>query len=363
MTNNIIYEKRMITQIIMKIKKIVSCICYKNLSIGELETNKYIGKYCNMKRFNKFVVGTLSAMLLMASVPVKAEEVLVVTWRGKTDAEKGFEDKLKQLRPSVKFQYIDAKRNKGELAKQLRGYDFSKVNLVYSFGTTGTKMTKKALGGQVPHVFNIVSAPVKSKIVASFDKPGGNITGVRHIVDVKTQYEIMKKIKDIKTIGVWFDPREKNTVALKDTLTEIAKKDGKTVKGIRVIPDAPNFLDMVDAASKEAKTVDVLYVPSSSGYIAKAKELFSKLDKSVVVFGAINKFVGKGATVSLAASYSERGSAAAELANEILGGKKAGNLPVNVVTSATARLYVDKKHASVSKLKDLSKLGIDVVEK
>ncbi len=99
--------------------------------------------------------------LVLSMVPVQAAEVLVVTWRGKTDAENGFEERLKKLKPGVNFKYIDANRKKGDLAKALRGFDFSSVDLVYSFGTTGSKMVKEILKSQKPQIFNIVSAPKK----------------------------------------------------------------------------------------------------------------------------------------------------------------------------------------------------------
>ncbi len=143
----------------------------------------------------------------------------------------------------------------------------------------------------------------------------------------------------------------------------MAKNSGKTVKKFRVIADAPNFDEMVAQASEASKSVDVVYIPSSSAYIQKADKLLGKLDPSVFVLGAVGKYIGKGATVALAANYKERGESAAELANKVLSGANAGDIPVDIVTTKTARLFVDQSKPSASKLKDLDKLGLTVVKK
>lgn len=307
---------------------------------------------------------SLSIMLLiLTTLSAQAEEVLVVTWRGKTDAEAGFETQLKKLRPNVKFKYLDAKRDKGQLASSLRHFDYSNINLIYTFGTTASKMIKQYNVGKIPQVFNIVSYPIKTKIASSIDKPGSNLTGVSHLVNIETQFEILSKLKKIETIGVWFDPREKNTVATVDSLKRWATKTGKTLKTFRIIVDAKAASKDIIKASKAAKGLDVLYIPASSAYIQKADMLFSKLDKSVFVFGAISKYIGKGATVALSVDYHERGVKAAELANSILSGSQAGILPVEVVSIEDTKLYVDSSKIGNINLDPIKSRGIKIEKK
>lgn len=315
-----------------------------------------------MLRFKNLLKLTIVFGFLLSSQLSYADEVMIVTWRGKTDAELGFKERLKELHPKAKFTHIDAARDRVTLANALRSTDFSDVRLVYSFGTTGSKLTKTALRGRVPHVFNIVSTPILSNIVETLNKPGDNITGVRHTIDVETQFNVMLRLKDIKTLGVWFDPREFTTVAQANKIKELAKQNNIEVKKFRVIVDAPNFETLIKEASEKAKDFDALYIPSGSGYIEKSDKMLANIDPSVFVFGAVNQFVGHGATVALASDYKERGKAAAELASLILKGAQAGTLPVDIATIRQARIYIDKKRAVATNLQNVNELGLQVIE-
>ncbi len=313
---------------------------------------------------NKIFYGAFGLLLMIFnSLPLHASEVLVVMWQGRTSAEEGFESKLKELRPDVKFTYIDAKRKKTELASQLRGYDFSKTDLVYSFGTTGTKIVKDFLKGKKPHVFNMVSAPVRSKIADSIEKPGNNLTGAKLLVDLKTQLEVMKKMKDVKTLAVWFDPREKQMKVVVKNLKNIGKSLGIEITPLRLIPDAKKVETLLKEVSIEANKKDALYVVATSSFSAIYDRMFKQLDPKLLVMGGVHRHVGFGATVAVAASYKERGMAVAEQANQILSGKKAGEIPVNIVTSKTAFLYVDPNKAKSAGLNDLEKLGLKIKER
>ncbi|MEM7620035.1 MAG: ABC transporter substrate binding protein [Pseudomonadota bacterium] len=316
-----------------------------------------------MKIFRALLKLCLITSILTFSKPVLADEVLMITWRGKTSADIGFETRLKQLNPKIKFSYIDANKDKTKLANAIRSTDFSKFKLVYSFGTTGSKITKSALNGGVPHVFNIVSTPLLSRIIESFDKPGNNVTGVHHTLDVETQFNALVRLKSVKNIGVWIDPRERTTLVQAKRLEELAKRNGITLKKFRVIVNVDSFDEMLKEASNAAKDLDAIFIPSGSSYIDKPEKLFAHLDDSVFIFGAVNQYVGKGATVALAASYTERGEAAAELAHKILKGANAGDIPVNRLTAQKARLYVDKKRAKAVGIKDPKLLGFEVVER
>ncbi len=314
-------------------------------------------------RYNLIKVFAIIISLMAISSPLQAEEVLMVLWQGKTSAETGFEERIKKLRPNVTLKYIDANRNKATLASALRDYDFSKTDLVYSFGTTGTKIVKSFLKGKKPQVFNMVSAPLRSKIVDSIDKPGNNLTGAKLLVDLSTQFEVLGKMRELKTVGVWFDPREKQNNAVIKNLTEIGKKQGFKVVPLRLIPDSPKIETLLKSVSEEANKFDALYVVATSSFSVIYDKMFKQLDPKLLVMGGVHRHVGFGATVALAASYKERGNATAEMAHQILSGKNAGDIPVNVVTPKTAFLYVDPNKAKSVGLKDIKSLGLNIVER
>ncbi len=309
----------------------------------------------------RFLVGAVASIILFAGTfTVQAEEILMVTWGAKYVSETEFEKKLKELRPGVKFTYVDSERKKGKLAKKLRGLDINKFDLVYSFGTTGSKIVKQYLKGKKPQVFNIVSVPVLSKIANSMDKPGNNLTGSRLLVDIKTQLEVMDKLKPYKKLGVYFDPREKQNAVVLSQIKKFGASAGKEIVPIRIVPDAGNYEDMLKEASAKANGIGALYIIASSSYADQYKKMISKLDSKMMIMGSISTYVQAGATIALGADFGERGRAAAELAGKILGGAKAGDLPVSVVTEKNAFLYVNKNKMASVGLKEIDKLGMNV---
>lgn len=292
---------------------------------------------------------------------VNAKNVLVVTWQGKTRAEVGFEERLKKLRPEIKFLYLDAKRNKTHLSTLLRNYDLTDIDLVYSYGTTGTKIVKNILQGAKPHVFNIVSAPVHSGIANTIDKPGNNLTGAKLLIDLEAQLEVLYKLKKFKTFGIWFDPREAQSQAVVARIFDLLEPKGIKVKRFRFIPDAGKVYKNLDRLTAEANKMDALYVVATSSYTGVYPIMFKDLDPKLVVMGSVFRQVGFGATVALASKYEERGAATAELAHKILSGSSAGELPVNVLKAEDAYLYIDPHKEKMAGLKNVDALGIQIV--
>lgn len=307
-----------------------------------------------------FIYVFLSA-LPMAS----AAEVLVVTWRGQTEAEKGFLSRLKELRPGVKFQFLDAQRNKKRLQALFKARDLSGIDLVYTFGTTGSGIVKSHLDERIPQVFNIVTAPQKSKIVASLEKPGNNITGAKLGVDIDIQLDFLLSLKKVKTLGVWFDPREKQGKVLRDRIWAFAKKKNIKVIATRIIPDADEkrFEKMVQKAIAATKKMDAVYLIPTSSFSTIRDKYFSQFDPKLLVMSGVYATVGRGATIALTANYNERGRAAAELAHKVLSGTPAGTIPVDLLSLKSSYLYIDRKRVEAVGLRNIDNLGLRIVER
>ncbi len=303
---------------------------------------------------------TAALLLAVSSISLQAAEILMVTWQGKTVAEEGFMKRMKELNPDVKFTHIDAKRKKGVLAQSLRQADLSNVDLVYSFGTTCTKLVKKYLKGKKPHVFNIVSAPVLSKIANSIEKPGNNLTGARFLVDIKTQLTVLSKLRKVENLAVWFDPREKQNAVVLNVIKKEAAALGMKVTGFRIVPDAKNLETLIKDAAEKSNKMDALYFIASSSFTEYYTQLHAHFDPKLLVMGAVSVYVTNGSTIALGADMKERGEATAELASRVLKGESAGDIPINLVTVQTAKLYVNKNRVESAGLKDIEKMGFNV---
>ncbi|MGH1350902.1 MAG: ABC transporter substrate binding protein [Methyloligellaceae bacterium] len=305
-----------------------------------------------------FLTSCIAFLMLSGIQSAMAAEVLVVTWQGKLVSEEAFEVHLKTLVPDVKFTYLDAGRNKGKLAQGLRKVDLSKVDLVYSFGTTGTKIVQQFLKGKKPQVFNIVTAPKLSGIVDAIDKPGRNITGAQLLIDFQTQLSVLGKLKDYKKLGVWFDPREKQNAPVLKAIKAIAAAQGKEVVPIRIIPDSAQGQKMIDDGIAKANTMDALYMIASSSFSGRYAEMFKGLKPELLVMTTISSYVEHGSTIALGVEFEERGRAVAEQAAKILKGASAGDIPVSRVTPDKATLFVSRTKMRTAGLKNIDELGM-----
>ncbi len=312
-----------------------------------------------MKRYS-LLVFTLG-FLLLGSLPALSSEVLMLTWNGPMFVEKIFEKHLKKLRPDVTFKYISAERSKRKLAEALRKTDMSKVDLVYSSGTNGTKIVKSFLKKQKPHVFNIVSTPVSSKIVNSVEKPGENITGAQLLVNTSDQFDIILKLKKIKKMGIWFDPREKHNASVLNHIKSIAEKNNIEILPFRLIPDAGNFDSQLKVISEKVNKLDALYVSSSYSFYVNARKIHKYLSPSLLVVHSLKRYIEVGGTLAVSADLGERSRASADLANKVLDGAVAGDLAIDVVKPEKIYLYVNKEKMEKAGLKDLSRFSNNVV--
>ncbi len=312
---------------------------------------------------NIFCSFFIALAIIVSSLPAKAVDVLVVTWRGKTEAETGFETRLKQLQPDAKFQYIDAGKNRESLTKDIKNFNFSEIDLVYTFGTTSSQIVKRQLRGQKPQVFNIVSSPRSAGIVRSMKRPGKAITGAHHGVFLDIQIDVLAKIKEFKTIGVLVDPTDRRTSRVYNEVRNDVKKLGKKTHQIQLRADSSKFEQNLAKAVEAASKVDVIYIPGSSAYLDKATEILEALPPSSFIVGGVPNYIGKGATIAFSANYKERGESVAELAHKILTGTSTNKLPVSTVAPDNAQLLIDKKQEAANTLQNLGDLEIEVIEK
>jgi ABC-type uncharacterized transport system substrate-binding protein len=75
------------------------------------------------------------------------------------------------------------------LARALAGLD---VDLILTNGTPATRAAKEATL-RIPIVFNLSADPVRSGLVASFARPGGNLTGFAYGIYADKQLEVLKE--------------------------------------------------------------------------------------------------------------------------------------------------------------------------
>jgi len=295
----------------------------------------------------------LVGLLVLPGAPTpwaagKTLRIAMVLWRGETEAEKGFRDGLKELGHSAEYVVMNAGQDRAELGRLLREDLKSKLetfDYVYAYGTTVTLATKTIVQDKVPIVFNIVADPVGAGLVKSMEASGGNIAGVTNEVPLPLQLQTALQVGPIRRLGILFNPREKNSMLIRDRLAEVARPLNIEVVDLRSPPAQDMLQDNLRKLRDRAIAVDAVYLPPDSFIVSNAKLVGAELRAGKVrSIASLEAFVEQGAFMGVVADYYTLGRAAAAIVHRHQGGQQLSNMPlladpnpVLKVNSTTAR--------------------------
>ncbi len=105
------------------------------------------------------------------------------------------------------------------------------VKVIVAAGGPVSVLAAKKATADIPIVFTTISDPVKSGLVASLNRPGGNVTGTAGLtseLDPK-RLELLHQIKPTGTIGVLVNPNRPNVDVQMGAVAEAAKSLNREV--------------------------------------------------------------------------------------------------------------------------------------
>jgi ABC-type uncharacterized transport system substrate-binding protein len=284
---------------------------------------------------------------------LKTLQIAMVLWRGETDAEQGFQEGLKELGHRAQYTVMNAGQDRAELGRVLRevlrprleGFDY-----VYVFGTTATLATKSIVQDKVPIIFNIVADPVGAGVVRSLEASGANLAGVTNDIPLSLQLHTALSIVPFKKLGLLFNPREKNSMLVREKLAEVARPLGVEVVDLRSPPAQDMLEDNLRKLQDRSIVVDAVYLPADSFIVSKSKFIGAELKAArIKSIGAIERYIDDGALLGLVPEYRDLGKAAATIVHRHQGGEKLHEMavqfdknPVLKINATTGRaLQVD----------------------
>jgi putative tryptophan/tyrosine transport system substrate-binding protein len=204
-----------------------------------------------------------------------------------------------------------------------------KVDLIY--GAAPVAIAAKAATSSIPIVFVTGGDPVASGVVASFNHPGGNVTGVvlrgGDEVTAKLIELVHELLPDTTTIGVLFDPKFINTGRDMAAVRAAVSSLGLEV----VAAEATNEADLESAIAK------LVEAGAGSLLIGDNIYLFSLRDQiaSIAMRNKLPIFTGPlfpGALASYGANDFDGLRQAGTYMGRILKGDKPRDLPVLLPT-------------------------------
>jgi putative tryptophan/tyrosine transport system substrate-binding protein len=227
---------------------------------------------------------------------------------------------------NVEYRFAEGKVDRlADLANELVSL---KVNVVVASSTQSIEAAKQATKA-IPIVFPITPDPIKSGFVASFARPGGNITGLSTFNPElgDKRLELLKEvIPGISRVAVLWNPTNPGHKISLEEAQIAAKALGLQLQSLEV-RGPEDFEGAFRAATKQhAGALNVLADLMLASRQKRIHELAIKSRMPTVFNGAV--WVTEGSLMSYGPSNSDLYRRAATYVDKILKGAKPADLPV-----------------------------------
>ncbi|AFS77370.1 ABC transporter substrate binding protein [Gottschalkia acidurici 9a] len=258
--------------------------------------------------------------------------------------EKGYRDGEK-----IKIDLQNAQGDSATMQTIAQNFVADKKDLLLGIGTPSAQALYNATK-DTPILITAVTDPVGAGLTKSMEKPETNVTGTSDALDLKLQFELLKKLApNAKNIGVLYTTSESNSeVQLKEIKAKAPEFGFKIVEaGVATTNDVAQSLEHIIGK------IDAMYIPTDNIIVNSMPLIYSKtIDKKIPIIGSEKGQVENGALATEGIDYYKLGYQTGLMAVEILEGKKPADMPVQ-----TANEYI----LNVNK-ETLGKLSIELPE-
>jgi putative tryptophan/tyrosine transport system substrate-binding protein len=229
-----------------------------------------------------------------------------------------------------------------------------RVSLIITSGGVPPALAAKAATSTIPIVFHMGDDPVRVGVVASLNRPGGNVTGVSFLsfVSGTKRLELLNAlVPKAATIGILFNPDNPGATPTMEDLRSAAdvlhlKLYGATASTARGIEET--------FASLPGQRVDALFVAPDTLFRVQLSQLIALAAQHAIPTMYVTRdFVEAGGLISYGADITDAYRQEGAYAGRILMGAKPADLPVMQST----------KFELVLNLKTAKQLGLGVSDK
>ncbi len=298
-------------------------------------------------RLSSILKGTVLAATLFScglhAKPVYIATTAIVEHPALDAVRDGVKETLKENGYSgdkLKFTYESAQGKPdiaGQIARKMVG---DQPDIIVAIATPSAQAAVSSTRS-IPVVFSAVTDPLAAKLVPTLKKPGGNVTGLSDMANLKEHLALIKEfIPNLKAVGIPYNPGEANSVSMLNSAKIVAKK-----MGIKIVESAaPKSSDVMIAAKQLVGKVDAIYCPIDNTIISAAESVVRVgMDAQVPVFAGDTSTVARGAVAAVGYDYFNLGKQTGEVVVRILKGEKPGSIDVEVAKGTD--LHVNPKMA------------------
>lgn len=266
-------------------------------------------------------------------------------------AKDGFKSAFADAGVEVDWDEQNAQADAGTVTSIVGSFATADLDLVAAIATPAAQGATQAITDK-PVVFMAVTDPVDAKIIADWDAPGGNVTGVSDMNPVKEQLDLLNKLGvDAKTVGIVYSSGEPNSAVQVKQAEEAAGELGMEIKKTTITNSSE-----VQQGVQALGDVDAIYVPTDNAVVSALESVISYGEsKQIPVIAAEGDSVARGAVATFGIDYTAHGKQAGEMAVKILtdGGDPA-SMPAERAPEESLKLYVNEEAAE--------KMGVTIPE-
>jgi putative tryptophan/tyrosine transport system substrate-binding protein len=205
------------------------------------------------------------------------------------------------------------------------------VNVIAAI-TTPVALAVKAVTTTIPTVFEVGGDPVKLGLVASFNHPGGNFTGVA-LLNAELgpkRLELLHQLVPTTTIAALVNPTNPNTASLSSELQGAARSMGLQLRVLQAATDGD--IDTVFRTISDAH-IKALFIGTDPFFNERSTQLATKaMDHGIAAIYQYRDFAAAGGLLSYGASYTEPMRLVGSYTGRVLKGEKPSDLPVQEST-------------------------------
>jgi putative ABC transport system substrate-binding protein len=204
----------------------------------------------------------------------------------------------------------------------------AQVSVICAAGP-GAALAAKAATSAIPIVFTSGDDPVKIGLVASYNQPGGNLTGVAVVIETlgaKRLGLLREVIPSTALIAVLLNPTETTFDAQLNDVQEAARAVGQQIQVLRASTERE-----IDAAFVTAARLGAggMLVGISFFYTIRREQLVSLAAQAALptIYGQ-REFMSAGGLMSYASDLADAYRQAGIYTGRVLGGARPADLPV-----------------------------------
>jgi putative ABC transport system substrate-binding protein len=252
-------------------------------------------------------------------------------WSSFTDA---FDERLRECgwidgaNVLIEYQWAQGREDRySKLAKYFA--DDVGVELIVTSGTPATQAAKKATKN-IPIVFASAGHPVQAKLVASMQRPGGNVTGMANgQADLAARrldelHRVLPQMKHLAVIGNYIN----NVLPME---TQKVQKRARKLKIDTTVCDIDTASQIGPTIKRLRGEVDAIYVCTDPLMTTHHVAINTAAAAAgLPTMHAFREYVVAGGLMSYGPNFRSMFSSAADLVDQILRGAKPANLPVKM---------------------------------